>query len=394
MKNDFDEILDRRGNGSLKWDEQYIQKRFQITDTQKIYPLFIADMDFCMDQGIQEKMLESLRNPDFGYFHVQDSFFESIVDWYQDIHQIHIQKEWIIPSMGTISTLHLLCDMLARDKGIVMMPPVYGPFSNCSHIGQSIEVPLLYENKRYHMDYQGLETQFQNHDVQVLLLCHPHNPGGIMWSRDELVKLVELCQKYHVIILVDEIHGDLRLNDHKFVSMIELSSLYDQIIVSTSPNKTFNISGLTTSFVLCQNEDLRQRFVQYLDRLHLSCNRLGLQMVETVYTYGKKWYRSLVEYIQSNMEMTKWYLEQNCIEYMKPDSGYLIWVRLDVEDVDKFVLDLAKQTHVLIETGARFVSHYQGWVRINVATSQHLLKEALELFVKYYQEYIKNNDEK
>ena len=319
---------------------------------------------------------------------MQDSFFESIVGWYQDIHQINIQKDWIVPSIGTISTLHLLCDMLAKDKGIVIMTPVYGPFLNCSKIGHPIEVPLLYENHRYHIDYQGLETQFQENDVKVLLICHPHNPGGVMWSYDELERLVDLCKKYHVIILVDEIHGDLCLNNHEFVSMIELSSQYDQIIVSTSPNKTFNISGLTTSFVLCQNEDLRQRFVQYLDRLHISCNRLGLQMIENVYTYGKEWYQSLVEYIQSNMDMTKKYLDQNHIEYMEPDSGYLIWIRLDIEDIDKFVLDLAKETHVLIETGSRFVDYYQGWVRINIATSRHLIKEALELFVSYYQKYI------
>lgn len=389
MKSQFDVILDRRGNGSLKWDEEYIQKRFQITDTQKIYPLFIADMDFCMDEGIKEKMLEFVQNPDFGYFHVQDSFFESVVNWYQDIHHINIQKEWIVPSVGTISTLHLLCDMLARDEDIVIMPPVYGPFSNCCKIGHPIEVPLVYDNHRYHMDYQGLESKFQEYDVKILLLCHPHNPGGIMWSRDELEKLVDLCQRYQVVILVDEIHGDLCLDHHEFVSMIELSSQYDQIVVSTSPNKTFNISGLTTSFILCANEDLRQRYVQYLDRLHISCNRLGLKMIENVYTYGKDWYRNLVNYIQSNMDMTRDYLDQNHIEYMEPDSGYLIWIKLDVEDVDQFVLDLAKKTHVLIETGSRFVSHYQGWVRINVATSRHLVKEALELFVNYYQEYTK-----
>ena len=111
-------------------------------------------------------------------------------------------------------------------------------------------------------------------------------------------------------------------------------------------------------------------------------------MIENVYTYGKEWYQSLVEYIQSNMDMTKKYLDQNHIEYMEPDSGYLIWIRLDIEDIDKFVLDLAKETHVLIETGSRFVDYYQGWVRINIATSRHLIKEALELFVSYYQKYI------
>lgn len=385
----FDNILNRRGNGSMKWEDEYIERRFQIKDTSQIYPLFIADMDFQMDETIKEKMFEYLKNPDLGYFHVQDSFYQSIVNWYQNIHHKTIQKEWIIPSIGTITTLNLLCDMLARDQEIVIMPPVYGPFQNCSRVGKTVSLPLLYENNRYHMDYIGLENILKTHQIKVLMLCHPHNPGGVMWSRQELQTLVDLCQKYHVIILVDEIHGDLQLTDKEFVSMIEFGEQYDQIIVSTSPNKTFNISALTTSFILCQSESLRQQYNDYLNHLHIGCNRMGIKMIELVYTYGQDWYKALLEYIKGNMNMTIACLKEAGMEVMLPDSGYLVWVHLpQIEDVDKFVLELAKDTHVLLETGSRFLSHYEGWVRINVATSQQLLEKAISLFVEYYKDAI------
>lgn len=386
MSHCFDDILNRRGNGSMKWEDEYIQKRFHITDTKDIYPLFIADMDFQMDETVKEKMFSFLKDPDLGYFHVQDSFYESVVNWYSHIHHLTIEKDWIVPSIGTITTLNLLCDMLARNENIVIMPPVYGPFKTCSEVGHTISLPLIYTNGRYDIDYDGLIDICSKQNIKVLMLCHPHNPGGRMWSQDELQKLVDICKKYHVIILVDEIHGDLQLTDKKFISMIEFADIYDQIIVSSSPNKTFNISALSTSFILCCNPQLRQQYTDYLNHLHLGCNRMGVKMIEFVYNYGQDWYKELLQYIKQNMSMAITYLKQADMEVMVPDSGYLIWVRLPrIKDVDQFVLDLAKETHVLLETGARFVSQYDGFVRINVATSRSLLEKAMKLFIDYYQ---------
>lgn len=396
MNQKFDQILQRRNNGSMKWEDAYIQKRFQIEvnhDTE-IFPLFIADMDYALDEKIKKEMLKLYTQPDLGYFHIQDSFYESIVNWYDHIHHITISKDWIIPSIGTITSLNLACDMLARDQEIIIMPPVYGPFQNCSRVGKTISLPLICQNNRYYIDFENLEQILKTHHVRVLMLCHPHNPGGRMWSQDELQQLVDLCKLYQVIILVDEIHSDFNLTNQDFISMIEFSHQYDQIMVSASPNKTFNISGLSTSYMLCASPILKQQYIDYLNHLHIGCNRVGISMIELVYTYGEEWYHELIDYIRINVNMVIKTLEQAELKVMEPDCGYLVWVYLPhIENVDQFVLDLAKETHVLVETGSRFLSHYDGFIRINTATSYALLSEAMKRLVEFYKNYTKKIDD-
>ena len=383
-------IMNRRNNSSMKWDYKYIKKRFliDVNDDSTFYPLFIADMDFQMDKNIKENLHQLVEEPDFGYYFTKESFFESIIDWYKDIHSIDIHKDWIVPSVGTIASMHLACDMLVNNEDVLIFTPVYGPFFNCSKIGNPKSLPLLLHNGQYSIDYVNLEKLFKEQNIKVLLFCNPHNPGGKTWDKDELYKLVLLCKQYNVTILSDEIHGDFILTEKKYTSLIEYSDIYDQIIVSTSPNKTFNISGLSTSFVLCANKELKARYESYLAKLHLGCNRLGMDMIEYVYTYGKDWYLDVLKVIKNNVnEIVEQAKEAGC-EVMIPEGGFLVWVHLPgIKDVSQFILDLAKDTHVLLETGARFVDNYDGWVRINAATSSELVNTAMTLFKNYYKNY-------
>lgn len=383
-------IMNRRNNSSMKWDYKYIKKRFliDVDDASTFYPLFIADMDFKMDKNIKEKLQQLVEEPDFGYYFTKESFFDSIIDWYKDIHSIDIHKDWIVPSVGTIASMHLACDMLVNNEDVLIFTPVYGPFFNCAKIGNPKSLPLLLHNGQYSIDYVNLEKLFKEQNIKILLFCNPHNPGGKTWDKDELYKLVLLCKQYNVTILSDEIHGDFILTEKKYTSLIEYSDMYDQIIVSTSPNKTFNISGLSTSFVLCANKELKARYESYLAKLHLGCNRLGMDMIEYVYTYGKDWYLDVLKVIKNNVnEIVEQAKEAGC-EVMIPEGGFLVWVHLPgIKDVSQFILDLAKDTHVLLETGARFVNNYDGWVRINAATSSELVTTAMTLFKNYYKNY-------
>lgn len=389
MKNDFEQLLERRYNGSMKWESEYIKKRFHVSiDHQdKFYPLFIADMDFCMDKNVQNRLIDFVQKGDFGYFHIQDSFYDSIIHWYEDIHQEHIKKQWLTATCGTITSMHLLCDCFSKGKNILLMTPIYGPFQNCANRGHAYHYALHYQDGRYHICFEELETILQSKSIHTLLLCNPHNPGGISWSHDELEQLVLLCKKYDIYIFSDEIHGDLQISKNHMVSLVHFFEKYDKIVVCSSPNKTFNISGLSTSYTICGCQAINEQLNTYLASLHLGVQRLGIYAIECVYTYGKQWYYDLLEYLKRNMNMTISYLSQY-MEVMLPDAGYLIWVRLPkVKDVDKFVMDLAKDTLVLVETGSRFVDNYQGWIRINTATQHDLLQEAMEKLVNYYQEY-------
>ena len=390
MKYNFNDIVQRKGSGSMKWERPYILKRFNvdIPDHEDMYPMFIADMDFHLPTEVLSHMHEKYLDPDFGYFHIQDSFYESVVDWFLEKHHMKIEKDWIIPSTGTVTSLHFICDMIARDQNILTMTPIYGPFKNCCEIGHMVTLELDLVDNRYEINFDKLEDILKNKDIKVFLLCNPHNPGGRSWTKEELKRIVLLCKEYHVLLLSDEIHGDFCLGEHCFTSMIEFADLYDDLIVSTSANKTFSISGLSTSYMLCKNEKLRQDYDRYVNRLHISCNRMGIEMIELVYRYGKEWHNELIQVIKNNVQVVLDTMNRLDIQVMKPDAGFLVWVRLDDSiDVEKFILDLAKETHVLLEPGSRFVENYQGWLRINVGTSPILVKEAMERFEQFYRSY-------
>lgn len=390
MSKQFEQLLDRTTNGSMKWEASYIEKRFGLCkeEQEKIYPLFIADMDYPMDPKIHQELLKKMQDPDFGYYHIQENFYESIQYWYAKTQGKQVKREWLLASIGTITTLNILCDQYARNKKIAMLTPVYGSFQNCSKVGETIMIPLKLKEMRYVMDMTRIEKAFAEEGVKVLLFCNPHNPSGRCWEKEELKQLVALCKQYDVLLLSDEIHSDIQVSEQPFVSLMEFFDTYDRIVISTSPNKTFNISALCTSYLICANAQILKEYQEYLDRLHLSCNRMGIEMCTLVYEHGYDWLTKLNENIKENIALVEGILGQTDMKVMMPDRGYLVWIYLpNVHDVDVFVRKLAKTTHVLIETGSRFLDQYQGWIRVNTATSKELLKEAMYLLKDFYLEY-------
>lgn len=388
MSEQFENILKRQGNGSMKWEKAYIEKRFKIAEDNDIYPLFIADMDYPMATCIHDQLVELMQEPDFGYFHIQEGFYNSIIAWQKKVHHLDIKKEWILPSLGTVTSLNIACDIYAKDEDILILTPVYGAFKKCAGVGNCVTLPLLMKEHEYEIDFKGMRNIFEERNIKVLIFCNPHNPSGRIWRHAELLELVLLCKEYNVMILSDEIHSDLLVSDKPFTSLFSFSDAYENILISTSPNKTFNLSGLSTSYVISKNEGILKAIQAYFDRLHLSCNRMGVMMIENAYTNGYEWYLELIEQIKGNIEIVCSSLSNTTMEVMRPDSGYLVWIKCPkVKDVDQFVYDLAKDTHVLIESGSRFIENYEGWIRMNVATSSTLLKEAMKRFVKFYLQY-------
>ena len=389
---DFNSILNRRGNGSMKWSKEHIGRRFnvRISDDDEIYPMYIADTDFKYPKKIMDEFYEKYQEPDFGYFDMPDGYFESIVEWYKKIHGISIQKEWIIPSIGTVTSLNLLADMLGRGKNFLIFTPVYRPFKNCEQFGNLYTLPLIYKDQQYFIDFENLEKSFIENHIDLILFCNPHNPGGRVWNRKELRRLVTLCKKYQVIILSDEIHADVQLSERKFVSLLEFQEDYDQIVISTSPNKTFNIAGLSCSYVLSGNEKIRQDFQNLLNRYHFAPNRVGIEMTEIVYHDGQEWLQNMRQVVAKNVSIVTEVLESVGIQVMQPDAGFLVWVRLDSAiNIEDFILKIAKDKNIYLETGSRFVDNYEGWLRINVGTITQRAEEAMRRFKDFYSSYLK-----
>ncbi|MPM34892.1 Cystathionine beta-lyase PatB [bioreactor metagenome] len=384
----FDNPLNRRGNGSKKWDKDYIQRRFR-TAREDVYPLFIADMDFRQDAAVLQAFHAFVETGDFGYFDVPDSFYDTIQAWYRDKLKTPIEKEWLVPANGTIASMHFAADLVSKGQPIMMLTPVYGVFKDiATNFGGMVTVPLLEADDAYRIDTKRMEQEIVSQSVGTLLFCNPHNPSGRIWSYEELQEVVRICKEHGVIILSDEIHGELNLTEKPFISLISFMDEYKDIIVASSPNKTFNLSGLTASYVIIRNPELRQAYQHELARFHITINRVGMAFISAAYEHGGDWHNDLIAYLKGNMALMEKQLAGMDLEWMQPDSGFLVWIRLNkVTDVDRFVLELAQQTGVLVETGSRFVADYGNHIRLNCATSRGFLVEALDKFRDFYQHY-------
>ncbi|WP_319469880.1 aminotransferase class I/II-fold pyridoxal phosphate-dependent enzyme [uncultured Trichococcus sp.] len=384
----FDTPLDRRGNGSKKWDKDYIQRRFK-TSREDVYPLFIADMDFRQDEAVLQAFRVFVETGDFGYFDVQGSFYDAIQSWYKDKLGTPVEKEWIVPANGTIASMHFAADLVSKGKPIMMLTPVYGVFKDiATNFGGMVTVPLLKADGAYSIDFNRMQQEIVAQSVGTLLFCNPHNPSGRIWSFEELAAVVRICKKHGVTILSDEIHGELNLSEKPFVSLISFMDEYENIIVASSPNKTFNLSGLTASYVIIRNPELRQAYQRELARFHITINRSGMTFISAVYEHGRGWHNELIAYLKGNLDLVAECFDGLDLEWMRPDSSFLVWIKLNkVSDVDRFVVELAQQTGVLVETGSRFVADYGNHIRLNCATNSGFLRDALDKFRDFYMSY-------
>ena len=386
----FEDILDRKDNGSKKWSREYINKRFKISDEEN-YPLFIADMDYKLPEEIINPINELITKGDFGYFDVRDSFYDSVIWWYKKNYSCSIKKEWIVPSIGALSSMHLIVEKIFNKKdNLLIFTPVYGPFKDVviNNNMNLYKYKLKIHKDRYYIDFKELNEFIKKNNINGIIFCNPHNPSGRCWSKDELDKLVSLCKQNNIKIISDEVHGDLVLGENKFNSLSGYLEENDNIIVISSPNKTFNIAGLNISTFLCGNPELKLILENEFNNRKLHVNRFGIEVLTICYNTGFQWVEALRKNIKENMDMVINKIDIEGVEIMIPESGYLLWVKLDkVNDVDKFILELAKEKKVLLETGSRFINDYEGFVRINVATSKSILEEAMDRFVDFYKEY-------
>lgn len=389
MKNKIAILKNRKNKGSKKWNPDYINKRFKIDATEEIYPLFIADMDYRHSETIIQGLQELIERDDFGYFDISNAYLESIVNWHQKVHNHTLKKEWIIPANGTIAGLHIAAAALMDKVKILVLTPVYGGFKALTEeFGNRITFPLDDHHNNYELDIYKFEETIKKQEIETLLFCNPHNPSGKVWEKEELELIVNICKKHSVTILSDEIHADLLREDKIFTSMIYFQDTYDQIVISTSANKTFNISGLGASYLITSNQELKENIQKTMAKFHIEINRFGMEATRIVYEEGFDWYKAVLTEINQNLELVKNTLQSLDLQIMIPEAGYLIWIKLpNIKNIDNYVLELAKDTGVLLETGSRFIANYDGFIRLNVATDKNLLQEAMEKFKEHYLHY-------
>jgi len=378
-KYDFDEVVPREGTYSLKWDA--CERIFGKAD---ILPLWVADMDFKTPDFIIDALRKRLDHEVLGYTFRPESYFQSIVDWMKQRHDWDIKKEWISYSPGVVAGLNLLIEAFSEEGDeIIIQKPVYFPFFD-SVLGNKrvvLENPLKIVDGRYTFDLEDLKSKVSE-KTKMLLLCNPQNPGGMVWTKEELLPLCDFCVENNILIVSDEIHSDLVFPGYKHTPVPTLSKeIAQNCIVCMAPSKTFNLAGLTTSFLIIPSKRNWARYERQLNVPHLHMgNIFGHIGLETAFTQGEEWRKQLVEYLQGNFNFMVEYLQEHLPEVkpMKLEATYLAWIDfsglgLTDDELHQSLLEAG----VGLNKGAQFGKQGVGYMRLNLGCTRSTLKEAL-----------------
>lgn len=383
-KYNFDEPVDRTNTNCIKYDA-----RKMFFGNEDLLPLWVADMDFRTPDFIVEAIKKRAEHELFGYTFRPESYTQSIVNWLKRRHNWEIKPEWISFSPGVVAGLTLAIEAFSNPgDGVILQPPVYFPFfDSVKGTGREmIENPLRIENGRYYFDLEDLKQKITP-TTRLLLLCNPHNPGGMAWNKQELTALAEICIENNVLIISDEIHSDLIFDGFKHTPLAGLSDeIAQNCVICMAPSKTFNTAGLTTSFLVIPN---KRHLVSYervmrLPHLHMG-NIFGNVALEAAYTSGDEWLAQLLSYIQENYSLLEKFFQENLpqVKVMRPEATYLIWI-----DFSAFGLTDEELNQKLINggvglnRGVQFGKQGKGFMRMNIGCTRSVLREALERIKK------------
>jgi cysteine-S-conjugate beta-lyase len=380
MKFDFDEIIDRNNTSSLKYD-----LRKQLFGREDVIPMWVADMDFKTPGFITKSIKERLNNGIFGYTIRNESYFTSIINWLQRRHNWDIIKDWIIYIPGVVPALNIAVLAFTHPGSkIIVQPPVYFPFFNAitDHRRTLVYNPLKLENNRLSMDLKDLEQKAKE-GAEMIILSSPHNPGGSVWSKEELTGMAEICKEHNILILSDEIHCDLVYKPHRHIPVASLSGeIADITITCIAPSKTFNLSGLTTACAIISNQNLRKKFTATQDHLHIGLgNIFGNIASESAYTNGDEYDDQLMEYLKGNFD----FLEESLKSFtdkiipLRPEATFLVWLDcramgLSDEELKNFFIN---EAGLALNQGIQFGHGGEGFMRMNIGCPRSTISKAV-----------------
>lgn len=379
---DFDTVIDRRNTNCLKYD--FAKKRGMPED---VLPMWVADMDFKTSSYVEDAITEWAKHGIFGYSEVQTHYFETVRDWMKEHHDWEPQEKWLIKTPGIVFALAMAVKAYTEPgDAVLIQQPVYYPFSEVIRDnGRKVVSNDLYlgEDNRYHIDFEDFEKKIKEEKVRLFLLCSPHNPVGRVWTREELIRLGDICVSHGVTVVSDEIHHDFIFQGkhHVFAS---IKKEYEEIsITCTSPSKTFNLAGMMMSNIFIANQSLRRKFRKELDRAGISqLGIMGLVACEAAYSQGGEWYRAMMDYVADNIKFLKEYVKEHlsAVTVVEQEATYLVWLDyrglgLDADELDRRIIHQAK---LWLDSGKIFGPSGKGFQRINVACPRSVLEDALK----------------
>lgn len=387
MRYDFHTWQNRIPQGSAKW---LAMRDLKADTNEDTVPLSVADMEFQLAPAIRYGLQAYLDSAVLGYTLPTQSYFAAITGWLKRRQNLDIEKEWIETTPGVVEGIGLAVRALtAEGDGIILMTPVYYPFYMTVDLTKRRKLELMLQNTegRYSIDFEKLEELASDPTAKAILLCSPHNPVGRVWSEAELQNIGRIAKEHNLYVLSDEIHGDLIMPGHQFVSFFNACPDYkDKTIVFTAPSKTFNLAGMQASSCIIPNDEMRAAFQEAKRAAGLfALNSLAYLSTEIAYTQCDGWYEEMIKVIDSNRQMAREYIEQNIPgSIVSPLEGtYLLWV--DVRFLGLDPTELEKRmiaSNLFFDEGYVFGPGGAGFERINLAAPRSVIKAALERFAQ------------
>jgi len=370
---DFDTKIVRKNSGCEKYDR--LEKLYGDED---VIAMWVADMDFkiapCIDEAIKKRSMHGI----YGYPSYPDALYQSIISWMKRRHNWHIEKEWLTFSPGVLASLNLSIQSLTKENStILIQTPVYPPFFKAAteNNRKLLTNPLVLNNGRYEVDFTDLNNKLKN--CSMLVISNPHNPTGTLFTEDELREIVKLCDRHNVILFSDEIHSDIVFD--KFTPAASVAK-HSHIITAHSPSKTFNLAGLSSSFNIISNDEMRNKLSASINRLHISTiNQYGIVAMQEAFSCGESWLEELKNYLSKNIKTAAEFFKKTPIKMTQPEATYLLW--LDCSELNLTPKELqdffAKKAKLGLSPGYTFSKEYSQFMRMNIALPHSELTRAL-----------------
>ena len=382
----FDEVINRKGTSCVKYDG--LKDAYQ--GKENLIPLWVADMDFATPDFIIDALKKRCEHPIFGYTFDDDEYYASILAWLNYKYNWKAEREWITYIPGIVKGIGLAvqCFTQPGDK-VIIQPPVYHPFRLVlTRMGREVVYnPLKLEDGVYKMDFEQLESLIDKY-CKMLILSNPHNPGGIVWEKEALVKLAQICSAHGILVISDEIHAEMtypQFRHHPFATVSPEAAACS--VTFMAPSKTFNIAGIVSSYAIVPDAELREKFYSFLEAGELNAGTIfAFTATKAAYTYGAEWLQQMRSYVIENVNFVDEYLKKNIpqIKAYRPQASFLIW--LDCRELGLSQPDLVHlfedKAGLALNDGTMFGKEGEGFMRLNVGCPRSILSKALESLKK------------
>ena len=375
MKYNFDELIERRGTNCVKWDE---------SPSPEVIPLWVADMDFRVAPAIQKALQQRVEHSVFGYNIVPESYYEAVISWFHRRHQWDIKRQWMLYTTAVVPAMSCVIKALTMpgEKVLILSPAYNCFFSSIKNNGcEVLESPLKAVGDTFEVDFDDFESKCADEKTTLFLLCNPHNPSGRVWTKEELLRMYDICKRHGVKVASDEIHCELIMPGHEFVPF---GTITDDGVVMNSPSKNFNTAGLQIANIICSHPSWRRRIDRAIN-INEVCdvNPFGIVALQAAYNESEDWIDELNQYLWGNYTFLCDFIDKNIPQWKvcRLEGTYLPWVDISAMGISsqEFCDRLLQEAKVWINPGTMYGPKTgEGYVRLNIATQRSRLIEALQ----------------